>query len=172
MTSPTCDAFNLDVLEPDANLGYLPQIIPTTRDGEIEKLLSRVIDEKCVARFARLLQDGHAVVLQVFAERMASVAVRSHDVAALQLGLIALLLSWRGPDSRDALTVFPLFYDAITRLGIELPSLVASIRQTIGDQMADPLVEFLKRSESDKSLQAMGYAEGADRDGFRYIRSW
>jgi hypothetical protein len=166
------DGLNLDVLEPAVNRGYLAQAIPTARDAEIGGLLSRVMEEHHVARFMRCLQDGHAIVLRVFAERMASEAIRNRDAAVLRLGLIALLLSWHGPDSRETLMVFPIFYDAVRRMGLDLTLLVASIRETIGDQLAAPFVEFLQRSESDKSLQAMGYAEGADNDGFRYQRNW
>jgi hypothetical protein len=166
------DEVNLDLLKPEVNTGYLPQPIPATRDGEIGMLLSRVLEAKCLARFNQMIEDGHAVVLRAFAERMASSAVRNLDVANLRLGLIALLLSWHGPDSREALTVFPIFLDAISRLNLDLTSFVASIRQTVGDQLIDPLIEFLKRTEVNKSLEAMGYAEGADDDGFRYVRNW
>ena len=166
------DELNLDLLSPEANRAYLPQPIPAVRDGEIGMLLSQMVESKFLARFHDRLEDGHSLVLRAFAERMASAAVRNRDVASLRLGLIALLLSWRGPDSRDTLTVFPLFLDAISRLDLNLRSFVTSIRQDVGDQLIGPLAEFLKRNEVNRSLQVMGYAEGADDDGFRYIRNW
>jgi hypothetical protein len=121
---------------------------------------------------AQRLKDGHGAVLRAFAERMASAAVRNGDQGLLRKGLIALLLSSRSPDFRDTLMIFPLFYHAARRLGLDLGPFLDSIRQTIGDPFSAPFAEFLKRPETNKSLQVMGYAEGADNDGFRYIRNW
>jgi hypothetical protein len=33
------------------------------------------------------------------------------------------------------------------------------------------LEAYLKRSDEDKSLASMGYVEGADEDGFRFVRT-
>jgi hypothetical protein len=172
MSGSTPDTFDLEVLEPDANRGYLPQPIPIARDSEITKLLLQIIDEHHWVLFTRHILDGHALVLRAFAERMASAAVRNRNPELLRVGLIALLLSWRGADLRETLTVCPLFCDAARRIGVDLAVVVASIRQMIGDEPAAPFIEFAKRSESSKSLQAMGYAAGADDEGFRYLRNW
>ncbi len=172
MSQTSANAIDLDILEPESNRGYLPQPIPAPRDGQIVALLSQLVTENRLASFAHQLAEGHAVVLRVFAERIAAAAVRNGDIALLRLAAIGLVLSWRGPDCRETLLVFPLLYDAIRRMGIDAGAFVASIRQTVGDQLASPLIEFLKRSEHDKSLQAMGYAAGTDHDGFRYVRNW
>jgi hypothetical protein len=163
---------SLNVLDPGANRGYLPQGIPTARDDEISDLLSKVIVEQRIVQFTRNLKDGHGAVLRAFAERMTSAAVRNGDQGLLRKGLIALLLSSRSPDFRDTLMIFPLFYHAAGRLGLDLGPFLDSIRQTIGDPFSAPFAEFLKRPATNKSLQVMGYAEGADNDGFRYIRNW
>jgi hypothetical protein len=34
------------------------------------------------------------------------------------------------------------------------------------------LEAYLKRSDEDKSLASMGYVEGTDEDGFRFLRTW
>lgn len=162
----------LEVLEPEANQGYLPRPIPDPCDNEISDLLRRTIEQQTVAVFTRLVQRGHGIVLATFAERMASAAIRNTDPTTLRLGLIALLLSYRSADSREALTIFPLFCDALQKLGLDQTLFVSEIRSTIGDQLADPFVEFLKRSERDRSLEAMGYSEGTDSGGFRYVRNW
>jgi hypothetical protein len=172
MSNTSAKAVDVKILEPDENRGYLPLPIPAPRDGEIVALLSQVVDENRLAGFARQLVEGHARVLRVFAERAAAAAVRNSDPALLRLATIGLLLSWRGPDSRETLLIFPLIYDAIRRMGIDIELFVTSIRQIAGDQLVAPLIEFLKRSERDKSLQVMGYTAGTDRDGFRYVRNW
>lgn len=33
-------------------------------------------------------------------------------------------------------------------------------------------VGFAQRDEQDKSIEAMGHVEGADEDGFDFIRTW
>lgn len=162
--------FDLGILSPDRNLGYLPKPIPTERDREIGELLLSAVASQRVARLRHCLNEGSEAVLRAFAERMASTSVRSNDPAQLRLGLIALLLSWGRADSRDALTVLPLFHDAILRLSLDSSEFIESVRQVVGDRLAEPFVDFLKRS--DKSLASMGYSEGADKDGFRYVRNW
>lgn len=172
MNNTSANSVDMRILEPDANRGYLPLPIPAPRDGEIVSLLSRVIAENKLARFARDLAEGHTIVLRVFAERVATAAVRNSDTALLRLAMIGLLLSWRGPDCRETLVVFPVIYDAIRRLGADIESFVGSVRETAGDQLTAPWVEFLRRSEHDRSLKAMGYTTGTDSDGFRYMRNW
>jgi hypothetical protein len=168
----THDTMDLSILEPNANHGYLPRPIPAQRDNEIAALLSQVLAQDRLAQLAQQLVEGHAVVLRVFAERMATAAVRNDDLALLRLGTIGLLLSWRGPDNRETLLVFPVLLDAIRRIGADVGAFVTSIRQTVGDQLASPFIEFLQRSERDKSLQAMGYITATDQEGFRYLRKW
>jgi hypothetical protein len=172
LSKVTANEFDLDILRPDGNIAYLPRPIPAPRDTQIRELIALVIAGKRVARFRQCIEEGHANVLRVFAERMASAAVRNNDPQTLQLGLIALLLAWRGPDSRDALTILPLYYDASHRLGLQSAAFVHSVRQTIGDALVAPLNNFLTRAEANKSLQVMGYSADADEDGFRYIRNW
>jgi hypothetical protein len=161
----------LKVLAPAANQGYLPQP-PNARDGEIADLMNKVVAERAVAQFARDIEGGHARVLAVFAERMASAAIRNPDPELLRLGLIALLLSFRHDDSREALIVFPLFCNGLRKLKVDQDLFLTEIRETIGDLLVAPLIEFLKRPEADRSLDSMGYSEGADGDGFRFVRRW
>lgn len=170
MTNGATEAFDLEVLHPDKNVSYLPKPIPTARDRQIGELLSSSISGQRIARLKRCIDEGHALVLRAFAERMASTAVRTNSPTDLRLGLIALLLALEGPDSRDALTIFPLFYDAVLRLQLNLSEFIESVRELVGDRMTEPFVQFTQRS--DKSLQAMGYSEGTDNDGFRYVRNW
>jgi hypothetical protein len=108
----------------------------------------------------------------VFSERMASFAIRRVDEETLRLGLQALLLAWRGPDSRGTLVVFPLFYDAIGKLGVNSELFVSSLRRISGDELISPFTTFLSRPGSSSNLATVGYVEGSDSDGFRYLREW
>lgn len=172
MSDTPINAFDIGILEPAVNRDYLPQPIPSPRDNEIVGLLSQVVAENRVAQFARQVKHGHAVVLRVFAERAAATAVRNSDPPLLRMAMIGLLLSWSELDSRETLIVFPVLYDAILRMGIDVEIFAASIRRTVGDQLALPLENFLKRSEHNKSLESMGYTTEGDGGGFRYVRTW
>ena len=164
--------FCLAVLDPTDNRGYLQKRIPDRRDKEIGELISRVLKETQVARFSHSIEARHAVVLRVYAERMASTAVRTRDYQLLRLGLVGLLLTNCEPESRETLTIFPLIIDALRKLSVEPAALVSSVRLLIGEQLTRPFVDFANRSEVEKSLQIMGYKEGVDDEGFRYIRCW
>src|SRR6201999_1450563 len=98
------DAFDLRPLQPEINSGYLPQPIPTARDADIRALLSQAMESRSIARLSHCLRDGELIVLRAFAERMATLAVRTRDPATLEDGLIALLLS-TSPNSRESMIV-------------------------------------------------------------------
>ncbi|SRR6266446_974714 len=172
MTRDDCEKFGLDILQRDKNEGYLPQSIPIERDREIEAMLSTVIAERQLARLQHCVKHEHAMVLCAFAERMATSAVRGRAPVQLQIGLVALALSWLSSDWREPLMVLPLFYHAAQQLRLNPHSFFESTRQIVGDQLAHPLMQFLKRSDENKSLKSMGYIAGTDKDGFRYVREW
>jgi hypothetical protein len=161
---------DLEVNDPDQNIGYLPKSIPDLRDREIEDLLSRCVASEALASLQRCVDEDHAMVLRAFAERMATTAVRNNNATQLRTGLIALLLTQAESDFRDGLMILPLYCDAIAKLHIDPSEFTDSVRQIVGNQMLVPFTEFLRRA--DKSLKSMGYIEGADADGFRYLRNW
>jgi hypothetical protein len=132
----------------------------------------QIIAENRISEFKHEVQAKHSSVLKVFAERMATAAVRDQAPDTLLLALIALLLAWAGPDERDLLLVFPLVYDAAGRLDLDKESFFGSVSKTVGDQVYSPWANFLGRSEHNKSLEVMGYTVGSDKDGFRYKRNW
>ena len=170
MTNRAAEDFDLYVLDPDQNIGYLPNPIPVARDRQISDFLWHCMRNETLAKLHRSIQDGHAMVLRAFAERMASAAIRNSSSRELHLGLVALLLTLREGDVRDGLTILPLFYDAMVKLRLDPSAFSESVRQAVGDRMVMPFVEFLRRP--DKNLDAMGYREGVDSDGFRYVRDW
>jgi hypothetical protein len=172
MRAMTERKIDLHVLDADANRGYLPMTIPIARDREIGQVLSQVVAERGISNLARSLQNGRELVLRAFAERMASLAVRNGDLESLRLGLIALLLSSRGPDLRDSIAVVPLFYDAIARLGVDLHSFVATVQEAVGDLLCKAFLDFSKRSDFEMGLEIGGYSASSDADGFRYLRNW
>ena len=147
---------------------YLPLPIPSPRDEELIRLLTR--------SSAPLLEDEvrpeHAQVLLAFAERAATLAVRRRDTSVLTAGLKALTLA-ADLDARDATILLPLYFDAAMRLDSDPAVLFATaVVSAPKDGVAASLRSFANRSPEDRSLEAMGYVASADSDGFRYQRTW
>lgn len=172
MNQPSQSLLALDVLEPTANVGYGKKSIPIDRDMEIETLLRTSLNERSLAVLHNKLNAGHQSVLRVFAERTATAAVRSKDQDSLRLALVALSLSGLEAGSRDSLAILPVQLHAAAEIQCDIRDLYENVRCAVGDRFSKPLFDFLKRSEEDKSLEAMGYSIGADTDGFRYVRDW
>lgn len=65
-----------------------------------------------------------------------------------------------------------LHYDAALKLGIEPNVVFDQAAMLMDNEVAEGIRSFPRRSKEDKSLEAMGYREGNDDDGFRYMRTW
>ncbi len=158
---------SLEVLRPERNRGYLKTPLPKQRDTDISELVGSGGPD--LSRVGRT--HDHHPVLRVFAERMASWAVRTGDLETLKTGLVALSLAGLG-ESRDTLTILPLFLHAAKKLGFDPVALFREAAQTASPAAAEVLEGFLRREAEDQTLEAMGYREGRDADGFRYERTW
>lgn len=162
---------DLDRLEADRNPGYLPRPIPQPLDEEIRGLLAPVLDGGWSDLRARVAPEHHSV-LRVFAERMASLAVRRRDPGLLKLGLVALALAGLDSGSREALAIVPLVYRSAERLDVDPDGLFEEVARHVGDAAAAQLRAFPQRGPHARSIGAMGYEEARDEDGFRYLRTW
>lgn len=147
--------------------GYLARPLPDALDLTVVSALAAVrpaVDDHPLIGRSRAADS----VLEAFAERAASLAVRTKDDIWMRSGVVALCATSTASDRREAEIVLCLLYDAAKRLGLS-PKQVFSE----GLFLKRNLIEsFLCRDENDKSLSSMGYVAGADSDGFRYIRSW
>jgi hypothetical protein len=157
------------------NIGYGPRRIPDPRDAEITRLLQDWTDLDALERtksrsHISAQQQG---TLEAYSERTASRAVRDHNEEFILLGLLALGIDdWGTGDSRGRILLLPLHYDASLRIGVSPASIFEKAASLLGGEPADAYRSFLRRSERDRSLEAMGYVAGKDADGFRYIRTW
>jgi hypothetical protein len=102
---------------------------------------------------------------------MASWAVRTRERETLKTGLVSLSLGGLG-ESRDSLTILPLFFHAANKLGLDPAELFREVAASASPAAAEVLEGFLHREPEDQTLEAMGYREGRDADGFRYERTW
>jgi len=167
------EATLLAVREQDS-IGYGGRALPCELDSSISALLNAFIAATPLERQRLGLQvdDTLSRLLIVFAERMASLAVRLVSRANLFLGLVALAAEGWKADPRDDLTVLSLLHDAAVRIGSDPRENFQEVVPYTTKAIADALERFLTRSAQDKSIEAMGYRAGVRIDGFRYERTW
>jgi hypothetical protein len=157
------------------NRGYLQQPIPQARDSQISSLLKawmalNEFDRKKSSSEILLEQQD---TLLIYSERMAALAVRERNPDLITLGLVAIGVDgWERFDPRENLLIVPLHYDAAQRIGANPETIFTSVAQLLPETSAEGLRSFLRRSQPDKSLEAMGYVASSDGDGFRYRRTW
>ena len=84
---------DLSVLNLAATVGYLRWPIPHKRDVEIARVVNRLAQDIEQDRPQTPLKPDQGQALAVFAERMASLAVRDQDPEHLRRGLLALGLA-------------------------------------------------------------------------------
>jgi len=167
------DAATLSLLDSANNEGYGSARLPSVRDEEIAAFVRQIDGPGPFAQAKDALGQGHGVVLSAFAERMASLAVRTGSRQSLRDGLSAaqLALAVAG-DSRDSLPGLSLLFRASEILEMDPVvefSAVAAFAAAADNQS---LFDFLSRDDEDRSLAAMGYVEDRDDDGFRFERTW
>lgn len=160
---------DLDILLTSNNLGYGNWELPCPRDHEI----TAIVEDRCSSGGQRAdLTRDHIDALRGYAERMASLAVRTNSPRLVGLGAQALGLIAELSDYREDLLVFCLLWNASERLGVDLASLASANLNPVCSGGLSRLEAFGHRSPKDRSLAAMGYVEGQDDGGFRYVRTW
>jgi hypothetical protein len=164
---------DLDILDVESNAGYLGRPLPSARDDEITALLDRARQDGRATQLVDLLRPRQDAVLRAFAERMAALAVRAGDRAVLRNGLLSAAVAFVVPDVdvREVLLILPLLWHSAGRLELD-PA--AEFRATAEEfpPAARDLWQFVARAPADQRIEAMGYVESADADGFRYERTW
>ena len=156
------------------NVGYGQLPVPQRLDDEIREIIFRWADlnESTRRQAGELIQESQRFTLLAFSERMASLAVREQDPDLIFAGLLALGVDgWRN-DWRDNAVLLSLHYDSAHKLNIEPDVAFGRAAKLLDNKVSEAFQSFLRRSEEDKSLEAMGYEEGKDDHGFRYMRTW
>jgi hypothetical protein len=155
------------------NAGYFRMAIPSEWDDKIAQQITNSLSANVLAEIANKTEQRHWDILLYFAERAATLAVRRKDPKLLKLGLIAASLSLSlAPDWRDVLLVFPVLYHAAGMLGVDPAQLFREVGVLFGGEVESDLIDFLQRSDEDKSLKAMGYQLVQEPDGVRFKRTW
>ncbi len=184
------DAADLEALDPANNAGYGNARLPCGRDEEIAAFVRLIDGPEAFDEVRGALGDGHGRVLTAFAERMASLSVRTGSLTVLREGLSAAQLALALVDDyRDTLPVLSLLYRAAEILGARpkaefraVAALAGPVRGRLrrleemlrrsGRLDDSPLMAFLDRNAEDRSIAAMAFIEAQDEEGFRFQRTW
>ena len=151
---------------------YYQKPIPCEIDDEISDIFVDLSahDQNNIELIADSVSGDTGHVLGLYAERMASLAVRENSIEHVKHGLIALLIYEKAHDSRDALLVLSLLHDAAVKVGNLPKAIFNEIDALFGESSF--LSDFLGRSAEDKSIDSMGYEESKNEEGFLYVRTW
>ncbi len=162
----------LALLKMALDTAYYQQAIPSKVDEGINNMLASLStsDPAELELIADDVAGDEARVLGLFAERMASLAVRENSIEPVKQGLLALLLYARTEDPRDVLLVLSLLHDAVIKTSGTPKKVFDEASLIFGG--AGLLDDFLNRSDEDKSIDAMGYEESKNDEGFLYVRTW
>jgi catechol 2,3-dioxygenase-like lactoylglutathione lyase family enzyme len=157
------------------NRGYVDVPIPSGRDGHIGAFLEEIErgGRATAEEAARRLGPPYTATLVAYAERMASLGVRTATGRPAQLGILAITLVWSGAaDVRTAIPVLGVLFDGIRRAGGDPRQAFREIAELGPPDVAPVLRDFLSRPDLDEIAEEMGFSAGRDRDGFRYRRTW
>ncbi|MFG1948716.1 hypothetical protein [Nonomuraea sp. NPDC048826] len=163
---------SFSILEPRRNIDYGRDDLPSARDGQIRDLLFEVVDGKTFDQAAAFVPRAGDRVLTAFAERAASIAVRHQDARELRAGLLAVAIAQKiTDDPRDSLPGLALLYRAAVMIGHD-PDAEFRAANEVTDGRAGGLLAFLRWPPEDRSVEAMGFEEGNDQQGFRFLSNW
>jgi hypothetical protein len=128
------------------------------------------MDEGARHAACQQLTTTPAVALEMYSERMASLAVRTKDSELILLALLALSIDdWRY-DWRNNIVLSTMQWDAATRIGGDAFALFEKAASLLPANAAAGLRSFARRSPDLQSLEIMGLAAGSGGGGFRYKR--
>ena len=162
----------LAVLKLALDSEYYKQSLNCGIDQKLRGLISKIValEQADLDSILEKVSGDNARVLGLFAERMASLAVRLNSVEHVKDGLAALLVYSRSEDPRDVLLVLSLLHDASIKTFGNAKDVFSEVSASVGG--VDLLDGFLRRSDEDKSIEAMGYEESKNEEGFLYVRTW
>ena len=155
-------------------MGYADRPIPDASDGPVEALLSAysaATDEVGGVPELTVSQDL-ARVLVVFAERMATIALRTRDDEPLRRGLLALGLAVGRDEEREILVVLPLLRHSAERHGVELEGIYQEARGHLPPDARSFLDGLIGHDGQRPGISEMGYEVRNDPEGPRYVRTW
>lgn len=153
---------------------YGPAKLPCARDREVQEFVDdlRSRGPRAVSDAVAAVSEMGRRVLQAYAERMASLAVRTRDADQLVRALVAIVVGGLDDNAYEAMMVMPLIEDGARRIGIEPQDVFEKAAAVVGHPGTANLVLWLSRKPEDRTLASMGFIESSDKEGFRYKLDW
>ena len=158
----------LSRLELPGGGGYYRSRIPCAADSEIARVVNRFAEStpREQAAFRAGIDRARAGLLQVWSERVASLAVRLDSPRPLVIGLVGLSLA-QADEDYDALLIAPLHRRSAEKLGAD-PGRIFDEAAGRTDLAGARWLADLRDSEDQP--EDAGYVEDDDGEGFRYER--
>lgn len=135
---------------------YRPWKVPGPHDAAIAAELGRVNSVKSFETLATSIDLPVGRVLNSFAFRMATYALRRHDPAWIRYGLIAAQLAMVVDDERSVLPSYALLYRSAELIGAEATSVFREMSFMTEHPMRETPAQFAERTPGDKAIEAMG----------------
>ena len=159
----------LAILDLPRGGGYYERPIPCAADSRIGRAVKAFSDAAPVwqAAFREAIDPHRADLLCAWSEGVAALAVRLDSTRPIVLGLVALSLAGEADDG-EALLVAPLHRRSAQKLGADASRLfdeAAGLTDLAGARW------MREARDSGDEPEDTGYAEDADADGFRYVRT-
>jgi hypothetical protein len=162
----------IELLHSLAAQRYAPQNIPGPLDDEIRESISVVTSRGEFDSVTTGLDLASCRILNLFAKRAASLAVRASDDSWVRVGLIAALLASTVEDYREIARTHSLLFRAAELVGSDPIDLFEGAATIASSEAAEGAQLFVHADESARSISTMGYREGADATGFRFMSNW
>lgn len=160
-----------DIAAFESRPGYGLEPFPSPRDDEIRAVIGRIQNSHDYSNLRSALLPRAWRMLNAFALRMASLAVRERDLGVVRDGLVALQLAFDLTDDfRDMIAALTLLHRAIEMIGGD-PAREFAAAFEISGERHHTMAHFLERSPERKRIERSHFEEGADETGFRFVRS-
>ena len=158
----------LSRLELPGGGSYYRSRIPCPEDSEIARAINAFSEStpREQAAFRAGIDRSRSGLLQVWSERIASLAVRLDSPKPLVLGLVGLSLA-QATDDQEALLVAPLHRRSAEKLGVDAGRIFDEAAGRTDLAGARWLAE---QRDSEEQPEDAGYVEDDDGEGFRYER--
>ena len=161
-------------LSSPASDGYLQRSLPCELDVAVTSVVDDYIagteSERATVRAA--FDTGQSFGWLVYAERMASLALRTMSRLVLLQGLVALIIEGFRLDARENIPILSLLNRSAEKMGIDPSVLFNEATRLAPEPTATQFKKFSDRSPDQKSINAMGYQELESEGGLLYIRKW
>jgi hypothetical protein len=150
--------------------GYGLEALPNAVDVQIRDLLRGVSNAEEFERIAIEIPSESWNMLSVFAQRAASLAVRNRSVTDLRAGLVAVQLALvLTDDYREVLPAVSLLYRAAQLIDVDPAPEFHAVGALAGNPPGNHLTQYLERDIEIKRIERMGFVEGADDSGFKFV---